>query len=454
MASKYKRQRLEQGNNSLKKIRVISVVLIFIKLLIIWRITNLQISQAQGHIWLGADGENYLKGVDGLISEGPFSTADILNYWPAGYPLIIYVMTFLGKSWALTLLSVVQSVVFAYATYIFARELQISRLRIFTLFSFLIISLNPTLSLNSMAVGYESLVASGFLMIIALIMRDLRFKNRIQSIRNLIGISLILSLISFMQPRFLFTAGVVLVSWIFFRIRNNYFRIFQALLISIVIVLLLPSMLIFRNDIATNLPVISTNLGVTMNIGAGETTGGYVKNPPGVPCNTTSTKKNEIDNQKVLCVINWYLNNPTKALKLFYNKSIYFWSPWFGPEANGTMARNPWLTIHPFKDMTKTQDGINLLYGNFGKLISWLWLLGGILFLILGFWILYKERGEIRLISTIVLSIVVCSWLVTLISIGDHRFRLPIMTASLFLQAVGIKTLFARGKSQIVVPLK
>ena len=148
MTSKYQRQRLEQGNNSLKKIRVISVVLIFIKLLIIWRIANLQISQAQGHIWLGADGENYLKGVDGLISEGPLSTADILNYWPAGYPLIIYVMTFLGKSWALTLLSIMQSFVFSYAAYYFAKELQISRLRKFALSSFLIISLNPTLSLK------------------------------------------------------------------------------------------------------------------------------------------------------------------------------------------------------------------------------------------------------------------------------------------------------------------
>mgnify|MGYP003336780121 CR=1 FL=1 len=450
MASKSKRIRQEQGNSPLKKIKVIAFILIFIKLLIIWRITNLPISQAQGHIWLGADGENYLKGVDGLISDGFFSKADILNYWPAGYPLIIYVMTFLGKSWALTLLSIVQSIVFAYAAYFFAKELQISRLRKFTLLIFLIISLNPTLSLNSMAVGYESLAASGFLMIMALIMRDLRFKNRIESIRNLFGISIILSLISFMQPRFLFTAGVVLVSWLFSRIRKNYFRIFQALLISIAIVLLSPIMLIFRNDVATNLPVISTNLGVTMNIGAGETTGGYVKNPPGVPCAITSTKKNEIDNQKVSCVINWYINNPTKSLKLFYNKSLYFWSPWFGPEANGTMARNPWLTIHPFKNMTKTQEGINLLYGNFGKLISWLWLVGGISLLFFGFRTLHKERKDIRLIAIIALSIVVCSWLVTLISIGDHRFRLPIMTASLFLQAVGIKTLFARGKSQMV----
>ena len=254
-----------------------------------------------------------------------------------------------------------------------------------------------------------------------------------------------------MQPRFLLTSFVVIIFWLIYRLRKNYLRIGQAILIASLLVAIAPISLIVRNQTATGMSVISTNLGVTMAIGAGDTNGGY-NGHYALPCQVTGTDAATIDNQKVRCVIDWYLHNPTKALKLFYNKSLYFWSPWFGPEANGTMARNPWLTIHPFKNMTKTQDGINLLYGNFGKLISWLWLIGGILFLIFGFWTLYKERREIRLIATIALSIVVCSWLVTLISIGDHRFRLPIMTASLFLQAVGIKTLFARGKSQIVAP--
>ena len=453
MASKSKRLRQERGISPLKKIKVISFILIFIKLLIIWRITNLPISQAQGHIWLGADGENYLKGVDGLISDGFFSKADILNYWPAGYPLIIYVMTFLGKSWALTLLSIVQSIVFAYAAYFFAKELQISRLRKFALLSFLIISLNPTLSLNSMAVGYESLAASCLLIVASLILKDVRLFNKKETTKNLLKISLILSFVSFMQPRFLLTSFVVIIFWLFYRLRKNYLRIGQAFLIASLLVAMAPISLIVRNQTATGMSVISTNLGVTMAIGAGETNGGY-NGSYSLPCQVTGTDAATIDNQKIRCVIDWYLHNPTKAFKLFYNKSLYFWSPWFGPEANGTMARNPWLTIHPFKNMTKTQDGINLLYGNFGKLISWLWLIGGILFLIFGFWTLYKERREIRLIATIALSIVVCSWLVTLISIGDHRFRLPIMTVSLFLQAVGIKTLFTRGKSQIVAPLK
>ena len=48
------------------------------------------------------------------------------------------------------------------------------------------------------------------------------------------------------------------------------------------------------------------------------------------------------------------------------------------------------------------------------------------------------------------LVVILASWAVTLVSIGDHRFRLPIMGMSLFLQAVGLKTLFKGGKAQVV----
>jgi len=40
--------------------------------------------------------------------------------------------------------------------------------------------------------------------------------------------------------------------------------------------------------------------------------------------------------------------------------------------------------------------------------------------------------------------------LITLFTIGDHRFRVPIMGLSLFLQAIGLKTLFKGGKAPIV----
>ena len=53
----------------------------------------------QGNGWLGADGENYFKGVDGLYAEGLFSKADILNYWPAGYPILLWLLVLISASY-------------------------------------------------------------------------------------------------------------------------------------------------------------------------------------------------------------------------------------------------------------------------------------------------------------------------------------------------------------------
>jgi hypothetical protein len=182
-----------------------------------------------------------------------------------------------------------------------------------------------------------------------------------------------------------------------------------------------------------------------MNLGAGDkATGGYKSEEKGVSCADRS------DNALVKCILNWYVSNPTKAAKLFYNKTLYFFSPWIGPAANGTMARNPWLNISPIVNIASTPDGNQLVYGRFGKLISWLWLLSGIALIIYGFLVLWRLGSLEKFIALMAITVVSTNWLVSLISIGDHRFRLPIMGMTLFLQAVGLKTLFSRGKAQVV----
>ena len=134
MASKSKKIRLNQitETQKIKRIKYFSFILFLIKLLIIWRISNLQMFQVKGHIWLGADGENYLTGVDGLVKDGFLSQASILNYWPAGYPLIIYLISFGFKSFGLTLLAILQSLIYSVASYIFVREIYQSRLKKYT----------------------------------------------------------------------------------------------------------------------------------------------------------------------------------------------------------------------------------------------------------------------------------------------------------------------------------
>jgi hypothetical protein len=440
MASKSKRARTVKQRNLAKDFMYWAIAVFIIKLIII--------SNVQGGAWLGADGENYLKGFDGLVRDGIFSKESILNYWPAGYPLFILLLSVIGKSFVLTTLSVVQSLLFSFSTYFFTTQLSKTRLRKFAYLTFILILFNPTLSLSSIAVGYESLAASGSLLILGIVIKDLVEKNDKKLIPNLLITSGVSGFLTFIQPRLIVAGILVNLIWLF--IRKPWKSAAFLIAISLAVTLFFPATLIYRNHKATGQNSVSTNLGVTMNIGAGDNAkGGYDPKNSGVDCHTSGTAAQQ-DNQRVKCVVNWYFSNPTKALQLFYNKSIYFWSPWYGPEANGTMARNPWLKINPVKNIASTPDGSKLVAGAFGKLISWLWLLGGLALFIYGFVILWRMKSIERIIGSIAGIAVMSSWLITLISIGDHRFRLPIMGMSLFLQGVGLRTLFKGGKPPMV----
>ena len=451
MASKSKRARMAPVRNLSKTFLYWAIAVFVVKLIIIFNIQggNIEISGRPfflDGIWLGADGENYITGFDALSREGIFSEAGILNYWPAGYPLFILFLSFLGQSWVLTILAIVQSVIFSWATLTFATQITRTRLRNFSYFVFLLILLNPTLSLSSLTVGYESLAASGFLISLALIIQDLIEKNESKFKWRLVIVSAIFGFLTFIQPRLVLSGVLIVFFWL--TVRKGFKLTLVLLAGSLVITLFFPATLIFRNNQATGINTISNNLGNTMNLGAGDkATGGYNSKDKGVDCNI----KNRTDNDLVKCVLKWYVKNPSKSLKLFYNKSIYFWSPWFGPEANGTMARNPWLKINPLKNIASTtQEGADLVFGGFGKLVSWIWLLSGIVLLLNGFKFLWQQKSLERFIASMAMVIILTNWLISLISIGDHRFRIPVMGISLFLQAIGIKALF-KGKKPLMV---
>ncbi len=440
MASKSKRARTVKQINLAKYFMYWAIAVFIIKLIIIGNV--------QDGIWPGADHEGYTNGLNALMKDGVFSNQFELNYWPAGYPLVILFLSAFGKSYVLTTLAVVQSAVYSFAVYYFAVNLSKTRLRKFAYFSFILIIFNPTLSLSSIATGYESLTASGYLIVAGIIIKDLVQKNEQKLLKYLIITSAIFGLMTFMQPRLIVSGVIINVLWIF--VRRPWKSASASIALSLLITVLFPATLIYRNHKAVGLNTISVNLGGTMNIGAGDKAdGGYASKDIGVPCDTHGTDAQK-DNQLAICVLKWYLKNPVKAGKLFYNKSKYFWSPWQGQLANGTMARNPWLKISPIKNIQKTPDGDKLVRGPIGSLVSWSWFLGGLGLLIYGFLVLWRLKALERFIGSIAVTAIGTSWLISLVTIGDHRFRLPIMGMSLFLQAVGMRTLLKGGKPPIV----
>jgi hypothetical protein len=406
------------------------------------------IGNVQGGIWPGADHEGYTNGLNAIFTEGIFSDKYELNYWPAGYPLFIFLLSVIGKSFVLTTLAIVQSAIYSFAVYFFAAQLAKTRLKKFAYLAFFMILLNPTLTLSSIATGYESLTASGYLIVVGLIIKDFVQKNDKKLLPYIATSSAIFGFMTFLQPRLIVSGILINLLWIL--IRKPWKSASLIIATSLAATLFFPATLIYRNHKAIGLNTISTNLGGTMNIGAGDKAeGGYASKDVGVPCKTTGTTAQK-DNQQVICVLKWYLNNPGKSAKLFFNKTKFFWSPWKGQLANGTMARNPWLKIHPVSDIQNSPDGDKLVRGPVGSLVSWSWFLGGLGLLIYGFIVLWRLKALERLIGSIAAIAIGTSWLISLATIGDHRFRLPIMGMSLFLQAVGLRTLLKGGKPPIV----
>ena len=388
--------------------------------------------------WLGADGENYTAGVEGLIKDGFFSEEPKLSYWPAGYQLLLWPIAVISTAKFFYIVSFLQSVFFAFSTYFFTNKLRNSSLKFLAFWASIFITLNPTLSLSSLAVGYEAPIASCFMMIAGLILSTFRTTIDKKFWVVVASVGGWFALATFMQPRFLAIAIIVAVMWALKVVwTKNRIRI-AALVTAIMIVA--PTIMVYRNSVSIDTATISTNLGVTMRIGAGpETSGGYGRTGPEVPCEAKSPATTVTDNDVVICVVKWYLANPLDTARLSVNKAQFFWSPWSGPKVEGTMARNPWLTISPAHQIAKgSPSGRDLVFSPFGTIVSYGWIFGQILLLFIGYRSLRKLGTDEKFFANVVMTPVVLSWLISIGTIGDHRFRIPTMSMSLFLQVAAL----------------
>jgi hypothetical protein len=411
-----------------------SLTVFFIK--IMW------LSSKEGRGLLGADGENYLEALSGLLSEGFFSTQGKLSYWPAGYPILMWPIAAISESNLAFIVGIIQSLIFALSIWFFASELSASSLKRFTWPAAIILNLSPTLSLNSVVIGYEVTSASLFLLAISLYIRLVRLsKSSILNWENCLA-AFAISISFFMQPRILLLALGIITPFAIYHYRGRAIPIFLTFTFSMVAIA--PSIMILRNIEANGYAAISTNLGATMNVGAGsESTGGYTPRATGVPCEAINGNAAEQDSHRVGCVLRWYAENPGKSAKLFVNKFFFHWSPW-GPLSDGTMARNPWLQFHPFSKTAQTQEGYELINGWIGKSLSRLWVLSSLLVLVYGFIALRRRGGVSTLLAWCLFIPVLLNTASSMGTIGDHRFRIPTLTLSILLQLFGLYSIFER----------
>ena len=412
-----------------KYVFIIPFIVLLAKILIIFKIPS--------GVWYGSDTESYIDGANSLLNDGLFSSNTKVTYLPAGYSIFIALMGKISVAHFSYLVSIVQSIIFSFAIFYLTWELAKTNLKKLAPVTSMIISLNLTLSLASMVIGYESLIASSLATAAALLLTSFRKEvKKFKLMWSSIGI-LCISLASFLQPRYILV-GIAFIIIATRTVDGLATKLFASAL-GLLILISFPASLAWRNNIAIGKPVISYNLGATMSIGAGsETHGGFTRTGPEVPCQTAELDQISKDSKVVKCVLNWYIHNPIKTLHLSFNKSLYFWSPWVGIAAEGTMLRNPWTDWSPIVKMMDNPETRGFVLGPVGKGISMLWIAGQILLFFYGFIVMRKLGGVVLDLAWISFVSVLLSWLTSIGTIGDHRFRIPTMVFSLMFQAFAL----------------
>ena len=390
-------------------------------------------------ILLGADGENYLSQVESLEKDGIF--AKDLLYWPAGYAISIWVFKFLTFGSTLIGLSILQSFIWSLSVFALSNSLQSTNLKKYTTFLAYLLLLNPTLTLSSIAVGYESAAASISILSLSLCIYAYQSENRRKKFQLFASAASLMGYASILQPR-LIPGYLLCLAAFTWRKKVLSKEAGSLLLVVLLCFAVFPSALIAKNVISNNQPVMSTNLGINMLMGAGDdSTGAYNTKPTGITCSAVGGNESAIDREKVRCALAWHLSNPIQSLNLAFKKSTHFWSTWWGPVATGTMARNPYLDFHPVKSLIQTREDLVLVAGPVGVTFSWIIILLGWLLLALGTGRFLHGKPIERRIGLGSIAIVLGSWAASVVVFGDHRFRIPIMGLSILIQLYGLSVL-------------
>ena len=145
-----------------RNLAAISLIALFIKFFIILRIEGfewlvagngdlgkglgllLDNNYAPPNAWYGADAENYLRGLQGLVQDGFFSEEGKLSYWPAGYPLLMWPLIEVFRGYFFFALALLQSVLYALGSIWFVDEIRKTRIAKHSYLVAFLLGFNPT----------------------------------------------------------------------------------------------------------------------------------------------------------------------------------------------------------------------------------------------------------------------------------------------------------------------
>lgn len=353
----------------------------------------------------GPDSMTYWDAAETIRAHGIFyDQIPGIPYWPLGYPAVVALFGTTGT----VILQAALVGVTGWLIYLVARPLGEGS----GFVAGVLVTLNPALSAASARLMYEPLLA--FLLVAAIVTRD----------RPYVATSFI-GLASVIQPKCLLV-GVAFLIWLAWQHR-------KGLLLAIATLLALPAALLVLNLVNYGAVGLSANLGATMVIGFNDHADGTYNSlgPTTVKDCDLSGESFARDKALVKCSIGWALSHPTRLPKLEAMKAVAFFSPYVGP----TTARSTWYSELDWRNVYPAWITEDETFKSVDEVASNIWIVLLVGLLVAGAVMAYRESPSF---AVLLLVPVVAFLLVHLTTIGDARFRLPVIPFTIIFQAVAL----------------
>lgn len=366
----------------------------------------------------GPDSPIYSAAAGVLYRNGLFA-GDVpgIPFWPAGYPLFIAVLYRSGFT-SVSAPIVVQQLALAAALCASYRLVKRELSAEAGLVTVVLLVLSPALRFSSTVFMYETLLLAAAVIACDLVSDGVRQPQGAARTVRFTAAFAIAGLGATLQPKLLAVA-LGLLFWAIWRTRDR-----MVPLLCAVSLLAGPLGIVGRNWIAGGDAVLSANLGFTMLMGANDhARGGYVRDAVVAHAchHRVPSFKPELDAEWRNCALHWMRAHPARTVGLAATKAGYFWLPFVGPLGTRGTWRHP-LDHHRWLPATLLQRPlVARLDGALG--VAWTALTVGLV----AFGIHRAARRRTNRPGVLLLAMPVALFMaISMITVGDARFRLPV----------------------------
>lgn len=382
----------------------------------------------------GQDAPSYLVSALRLLQDGPFAGQTAAPYFPIGYPwFVATIWKVFGVSYHA--LGVVQNLLLALSLFAFYRIVRDYFGNRIALILLSLLSINPAVTASVSLLAYETPMASFLILGFYFLHKSQKMQAfSLAFFLSIFASSGLFTIAITFQPKILLS--IIVIVLIYLWQGANRISLFKNIIVASIVFSVIaigPAAAIYRNWKAGD------GVGYTQNFATNIVVG---MNNSNAHLDFSKCHGSKYDSvSKSFCMLLAKLEAPSDGIKIATHQGTYFWTPFIGNlKFMGTWYHGAdWRRLVP----SYTWWDTNSIWYGVDRMTGYLWTFGLVLLIIYGFRLSF-QRTTSRIVPFLFAIPVIFLWLVSVITYGEPRYRLPILPFYTLFLAISIEHIITR----------